>query len=73
MTELKSKYPQEMHGKPVTAAVSEFNYDMSKAPRGGKLIVLNEGNCATFAVLNNENIKHFKAWAPMPKIRKDMK
>jgi hypothetical protein len=67
------KYPREMHGKPVTAPVSEFNYDMDTAPTGGKLIVLNPGNVATFAVLNQENKKHFKAWAPCPQIRKDKK
>lgn len=73
MTDCKNKYPQEMHGKPVTANVSEFNYDMNAAPKGGKLIVLNMGNVATFAILHSENVKDFKAWAPLPKIRKDMK
>lgn len=62
-----------MLGTPVTAPVSEFNYDMEVAPLGGKLIVLNPGNVATFAILSSSNKKYFKAWAPMPKIRSDMK
>lgn len=65
------QYPADMLGKPVTAAVSEFNYDMDAAPKGGKLLVLNHGNVATFAVLSDRNKRDFKAWAPMPKIRKD--
>ena len=64
-------FPAEMHGKPVTAPVSEFNYDMDTAPKGGKLIVLNHGGVATFAILSDRNNKDFQAWAPMPKIRKD--
>lgn len=64
---------KQMLGTPVTASVSEFNYDMGSAPLGGKLIVLNPGNVATFAILNSTNKKYFKAWAPMPKIRQDMK
>lgn len=66
-------YPANMLGKPVTAPVSVFNYDMNAAPKGGKLLVLNHGNVATFAVLSDRNLKDFKAWAPMPKIREDMK
>jgi hypothetical protein len=67
------KHEQQMHGRPVTANVSEFNYDMDKAPIGGKLIVLNPGNVAAFAVLSSTNKKYFKAWAPLPRIRQDMK
>jgi hypothetical protein len=73
MIEMKEKYPQQMYGRPVTATSSEFNYDMGAAPIGGKLIVLNHGNVATFAILSSENKKYFKAWAPMPRIQQDMK
>ena len=70
---MTEKQPQQMNGKPVTAQQSEFNYDMKAAPLGGKVIVLNPGNVATFAILTNVNRKDFKAWAPLPKIRKDKK
>ncbi len=66
-------YPQDMHGKPVTADYSYFNYDMDKAPVGGKLIVLNHGGVATFSNLTAENKKDFQAWAPLPKTRKSRK
>lgn len=65
------EYPEDMHGKPVTADYSYFNYDMSKAPVGGKLIVLNHGGVATFSNLSSENKKDFQAWAPLPKTRKN--
>lgn len=64
-------FPDNMHGKPVAARmVSEFNYDMNTAPKGGKLLVLNEGDVATIAMLSDSNKKHFKAWAPLPKKRR---
>lgn len=65
------EYPEDMHGKPVTADYSYFNYNMDKAPVGGKLIVLNHGGVATFSNLSSENKKDFQAWAPLPKTRKN--
>lgn len=65
------QYPHDMHGKPVTAPIVYFNMDMSTAPKGGKLIALNPGRVATFAVLNESNKQHFIGWSPMPKIPKD--
>jgi hypothetical protein len=64
------KYPGHMGGNPVTAQVSEYNYDMESAPVGGKLIVLNHSGCATFSVLTSDDKQYFQAWAPMPKRKK---
>jgi hypothetical protein len=64
------KYPGYMGGTPVTAQVSEWNYDMENAPVGGKLLVLNHAGCATFSVLTSDDKQYFQAWAPMPKRKK---
>lgn len=65
------QYPADMYGKPVTAHASMFNLDMSVAPLGGKLIVLNPSNVAVFAVLSNRSLQYFRGWAPLPKIPKE--
>lgn len=39
---------------------------MSKAPRGRKLILKNEGGSTTVAVLTNDNVSHFIEWAALP-------
>lgn len=70
LTETPPEFPQDMQGKPVTAEVSYYNYDMDAAPKGGKLLVLNHGGVATFAVLSDKNKRDFRAWAPLPKVRK---
>jgi hypothetical protein len=64
------RYPVHMGGTPVTAPVSEWNYNMDDAPVGGKLIVLNHSGCATFSVLTSDDKQYFQAWAPMPKRKK---
>ncbi|MBQ69621.1 hypothetical protein CL689_06140 [Candidatus Saccharibacteria bacterium] len=43
-----------------------YRMDMSKAPNASKLICLNPGNSAVFALLNSGNKKDFIGWAPMP-------
>jgi hypothetical protein len=53
--------------KPVSAQQSEMCSDMSKAPLGRKVIAINPGGVAVFAVLSKDNLKHFIEWAPLPK------
>ncbi len=65
------QFPSDMYGKPVTAHASMFNLDMSVAPLGGKLIVLNPSNVAVFAVLSIRSLQYFRGWAPLPKIPKE--
>lgn len=70
-TREQPQFPAYMLGKPVTTPEMYFNMDMTTAPRGGKLIVLNPGRVATFAVISERNRDDFLGWAPMPKIPKD--
>ena len=57
---------------PLTDSDPEWNTDMSKAPHGRKLIALNPGGVAVFAVLSSRNLKDFTAWYPLPRIPKDV-
>lgn len=43
-----------------------YTMDMGQAPNASKLICLNPGNSAVFALLNSSNKKDFIGWAPMP-------
>ena len=54
---------------PLTDSDPEWNFDMSAAPHGRKLIALNPGNVAVFAVLSSRNLKDFSAWYPLPKVK----
>lgn len=54
---------------PHTAPDPEWNFDMSAAPHGRKLIALNPGGVAVFAVLSSRNLRDFHAWYPLPKIK----
>lgn len=53
--------------KPVSSVHPMYSEDMSTAPHGRKLIALNPGGVACFAVITNSNVKDFIAWAPLPK------
>lgn len=54
---------------PLTDPDPEWNFDMSAAPYGMKLIALNPSGVAVFAVLSYKNVKDFQAWYPLPKIK----
>ena len=56
---------------PLTDSDPEWNTDMSKAPHGRKLIALNPGGVAVFAVLSARNLKDFTAWYPLPRLPKN--
>lgn len=43
-----------------------YSMNMELAPNASKLICLNPGNSAVFALLNSTNKKDFIGWAPMP-------
>ncbi len=55
---------------PLTDSDPVWNFDMSAAPHGRKLIALNPGKVAVFAVLSSRNLKDFTAWYPLPRIPK---
>lgn len=55
---------------PLTDSDPTWHTDMSKAPHGRKLIALNPGGVAVFAVLSARNLKDFTAWYPLPRIPK---
>ena len=57
---------------PLTDSDPEWNFDMSAAPHGCKLIALNPGKVAVFAVLSSRNLKDFIGWYPLPRIPKDV-
>jgi hypothetical protein len=61
-----------MLGRPVTGE-PVLNYDMSTAPVGGKLLVLNKGGVLVFAVLTlaDKRSGHFVAWCALPKRDKE--
>ena len=40
---------------------------MHNAPLGKKLIAINPGGVAVFAVLNKDNLKHYIEWCELPK------
>lgn len=48
-----------------------WNFNMSNAPLGRKLIALNPGGVAVFAVLSYRNVKDFQAWYPLPRLPKE--
>ncbi len=54
---------------PLTDPDPEWNFDMSAAPHGRKLIALNPGGVAVFAVLSSRNLRDFQAWYPLPKVK----
>jgi hypothetical protein len=51
------------------ATTDEFRFrdDMHNAPRGKKLLLLNEGGVLVTGVLNSENSEHFIEWQYIPK------
>lgn len=55
-----------MEIKPETFDYSAWR-TMRSAPMGRKIMALNEGGVAVMTVLNNTNVDHFTAWAPLPK------
>ena len=57
---------------PLTDSDPVWNFDMSAAPHGRKLIALNPGKVAVFAVLSSRNLKDFIGWYPLPRIPKDV-
>lgn len=57
---------------PVTSHTPEWNFDMTTAPMGRKMLVLHDG-MAIISVLNNATLKWAQAWCPLPKIPKDRK
>jgi hypothetical protein len=59
--------------KPVTSHAPAWNFDMSTAPAGRKLLALNPGHVACFALITNNNRADFRAWCALPKIPKEMK
>ena len=56
---------------PLTDSDPEWNFDMSAAPHGCKLIALNPGKVAVFAVLSSRNLKDFIGWYPLPRLPKN--
>ncbi len=56
---------------PLTDPDPEWNFNMSAAPHGKKLIALNPGGVAVFAVLSYRNLKDFQGWYPLPRIPKE--
>jgi hypothetical protein len=55
-----------------TARVSEWNYDMEKAPVGQLCFLLSIGRVAVKSIMPKENGDGFWiAWAPMPRRDKD--
>lgn len=56
---------------PLTDPDPEWNFNMAEAPHGKKLIALNPGGVAVFAVLSYRNLKDFQAWYPLPRIPKE--
>ena len=56
---------------PHTNPDPKWNFDMNAAPHGRKLIALNPGNVAVFAVLSYRNVKDFQAWYPLPRLPKE--
>lgn len=57
------------------ATTDEFRFrdDMHNAPRGKKLLLLNEGGVLVTGVLNSENTEHFIEWQYIPKRAKRKK
>lgn len=55
--------------QPITHEDPEWDFDMSRAPHGRKLIALNPSGVAVFAVLSARNLRDFTAWYPLPKVR----
>jgi hypothetical protein len=55
----------------ITAAVSEYDYDMSALRPGVKCILLNQGGVAVLGSITNATRDHFIAWAPLPKRDKE--
>lgn len=58
---------------PVVVSEDVYYYPMDTAPLGKKVIALNEGGVAVFAVLTRDTLGHYKGWHPMIKERKDAK
>lgn len=56
---------------PLTDSDPEWNFDMTSAPHGRKLIALNPSGVAVFAVLSARNINDFCGWYPLPRIPKE--
>jgi len=46
---------------------------MNTAPAGRKLLALNPGHVACFAMITNGNRQDFRAWCALPKIPKEHK
>lgn len=57
--------------RPVTSYTPAWNFDMTTAPIGRKMLVLHDG-VAIIAVLSNTDTWP-EAWCPLPKIPKEMK
>ena len=56
--------------KPVTTPDLFFTMDMATCPTGRKVIALNPGKVACFAVITNTNRADFIGWCPLPKVPK---
>lgn len=54
---------------PLTDSDPEWNFDMTSAPHGRKLIALNPSGVAVFAVLSAQNLKDFRGWYSLPKVK----
>lgn len=56
--------------KPVTTSDIFFNMNMNACPTGRKVIALNPGKVACFAVITSTNRSDFLGWCPLPKVPK---
>lgn len=50
-----------------TTAELRMRSDMRNAPRGKKLLLINEGGVLVTGVLNDTNTDHFVEWQHLPK------
>lgn len=51
----------------VTTDQLRFRADMHNAPLGKKLLAINPGGVAVFAILTRANLHHFIEWCEVPK------
>lgn len=56
--------------KTYVAGECAWNYDMTAAPVGKRLLLLGGGGVLTIGVITSSRDQFFKAWAPFPKRNK---